>query len=226
MPQGMGEKEVEDLFLRRKDNCLNPKEPSYMPYEEVNELFWETSADIFIPGAASRLLTTSHMKTLIEKAGVCVVSCGANIPFDEKETFYGKTTEWVDKRIALIPDFIANCGIARAFSFLMSSALEDKNPSDIRIFEDASQTIYRQLHAIRANTKQGKCLTEQVFFTFVGKKCPVMKLFCSKASKESGFCAYSFSYCGFCGRLFVYPAEAMIACLVRCFEYRIDDETR
>ena len=172
VPQGMGEKEVEDLFLRRKDNCLNPKEPSYMPYEEVNELFWETSADIFIPGAASRLLTTSHMKTLIEKAGVCVVSCGANIPFDEKETFYGKTTEWVDKRIALIPDFIANCGIARAFSFLMSSALEDKNPSDIRIFEDASQTIYRQLHAIRANTKQGKCLTEQVFLHLLGKNAP------------------------------------------------------
>jgi hypothetical protein len=42
----------------------------------------------------------------------------------------------------LIPDFIANCGMARVFAYLMETT---DAPTDQRIFDDVSQIIFRAL---------------------------------------------------------------------------------
>jgi hypothetical protein len=50
---------------------------------------------------------------------------------------------WADEQLSLIPDFIANCGMARVFAYLMSDAAE---LTDQAIFADVSNTIYQALH--------------------------------------------------------------------------------
>ena len=72
-------------------------------------------------------------------AGVRVISSGANVPFADPEIFFGSIAEQADESLALIPDFIANCGMARVFAYLMSNDL--KKLDDKEIFEDTSNTI-------------------------------------------------------------------------------------
>jgi hypothetical protein len=57
-------------------------------------------------------------------SGVKVISSGANVPFADPEIFFGKIAEKADASLALIPDFIANCGMARVFAYLMSNDLK------------------------------------------------------------------------------------------------------
>jgi CRISPR/Cas system CMR-associated protein Cmr5 small subunit len=45
---------------------------------------------------------------------------------------------YADANIAVVPDFIANCGMARTFGFLMS---EKGEVDDVAILKDASETI-------------------------------------------------------------------------------------
>ena len=45
--------------------------------------------------------------------------------------------------MAVIPDFIANCGMARVFAYLMSD--EDVDMSDAAIFADTSAVIRKAL---------------------------------------------------------------------------------
>ena len=66
------------------------------------------------------------------------MSSGANVPFKDNDIFFGEVAKLVDERIALIPDFIANCGMARTFAYLMSDKIEI---SDAAIFGDISTTI-------------------------------------------------------------------------------------
>ena len=57
-------------------------------------------------------------------------------PFADDEIFYGPIAEYADAHMTVIPDFIANCGMARVFAYLMSD--EDVDMSDAAIFEDTS----------------------------------------------------------------------------------------
>ena len=75
--------------------------------------------------------------------GLEVISCGANVPFSDKEIFFGSIMEETDSRVSLIPDFISNCGMARVFAYLMSNDLKDI--TDKGVFEDTSSTIYNAL---------------------------------------------------------------------------------
>jgi glutamate dehydrogenase/leucine dehydrogenase len=45
-------------------------------------------AQIFAPCAASRLVTQSQVDAMIV-SGLEVISCGANVPFADKEIFFG-----------------------------------------------------------------------------------------------------------------------------------------
>ena len=82
------------------------------------------------------------------KGGLEVISCGANVPFADKEIFFGSIGEFADtkKKISVLPDFIANCGMARVFAYLMNP---NSKISDTAIFEDTSNTI---LKAFKKNT--------------------------------------------------------------------------
>jgi len=140
---GFSFEEIKQLFLNKKGNALVAD--NVIPFEEANNTIWNLKADIFLPCAASRLVTQNQIEKLIEN-GLQVVSCGANVPFADSEIFFGSIAEYTDKNLVLIPDFIANCGMARVFGFLMGEVPE---LTDKAIFSDTSETIYNAIEAIK-----------------------------------------------------------------------------
>lgn len=144
--------EIRQLYLNKNGNEL--AHPNMLSFEEVNSKIWNTKADVFIPCAASRLITQAQVDSMII-SGVQVIAAGANVPFADKEIFFGPIADYADNHISIIPDFISNCGMARVFAYLMSNDL--KSLSDLEIFKDTSKTIYNALHATytKNNKKTG-----------------------------------------------------------------------
>ena len=60
----------------------------------------------------------------------------------------------------MIPDFIANCGMARVFAYLMSDNAE---VTDMAIFSDVSETIENALKNVHAANSQKVKLAETSF---------------------------------------------------------------
>ncbi len=133
---------VKKIFAARENNTLVAEE--LLSFEEVNEKIWSIGAEIFIPAAASRLLTKAQVEAMTAHQ-LEVIACGANVPFADEAIFYGPITEMVDTKISLVPDFVANCGMARTFAYLMSP---NANVTDAAIFEDVSNTILKALSKI------------------------------------------------------------------------------
>ena len=132
---GFSFEEIKDLFLNKDGNTLNAK--NLIPFEEINQKIWNLDAEIFTPCAASRLVTKEQISSLIENK-LKVISCGANVPFADKEIFFGPIMEFADGRVSLIPDFISNCGMARVFAYFMERRVQ---MTDEAIFNDTSMTI-------------------------------------------------------------------------------------
>jgi len=137
--KGLDYEAVTRLFRDKDGNKL--RADNTLPFAEVNSRIWDMPCDIFIPAAASRLVTQDQAERLI-RAGLEVVSCGANVPFADAEIFFGPIARHVDSQVALLPDFIANCGMARVFGYLMQKDIE---VSDAAIFGDVSNTIGQAL---------------------------------------------------------------------------------
>jgi glutamate dehydrogenase/leucine dehydrogenase len=156
--EGLGLEEVKKLFLERENMQL--KGEGTISYEEVNAKIWDVPADIFLPCAASRLVTEDQVERLI-KAGLQVISCGANVPFADAQIFYGPIAEKADQSISVLPDFIANCGMARVFAYLMSNG--DVDMTDKGIFEDTSKTIKDALAQIHAKNNSKQCISQTAF---------------------------------------------------------------
>ena len=121
-----------------------------LSFAEVNEKIWSIGAEIFIPGAASKLITRQQVDAMIEQ-GLEVISCGANVPFIDDEVFFGPTAKYADTKVSLIPDYIANCGMARVFAYLMQPEAE---MTDQAIFEDVSETIKKALLRVHHRSPQ------------------------------------------------------------------------
>lgn len=51
--------------------------------------------------------------------GLQVTAPGVNVPFDDPNIFFGNICEFVGQKVSLTPDFMANCGMSRTFSYLM-----------------------------------------------------------------------------------------------------------
>lgn len=136
---GYSHKEIIELFLTRDGNKLST--PDMIPFDEINERIWDLNFEIFIPAAASRLITRDQVERMISSE-LEVFSCGANVPFADPEIFFGPTGLYADSNFSVIPDFIANCGMARVFAYLMESEVE---LTDESIFEDTSNIIRRAL---------------------------------------------------------------------------------
>jgi glutamate dehydrogenase/leucine dehydrogenase len=132
--------EIKALFLNKNGNEL--VHPNLMSYDEVNAKIWDTPADVFIPCAGSRMISEDQLNRMLA-AGMKVISSGANVPFADPEIFFGAIAEKADASLSLIPDFIANCGMARVFAYLMSNDL--KGIEDQLIFEDTSSIIRNAL---------------------------------------------------------------------------------
>lgn len=131
--------EMTALFLNKDGNKLVSNQ--MIPFEEINQKIWSLEAHIFAPCAASRLVTQNQIDQMIA-SGLEVISSGANVPFADKEIFFGPIMESTDKKVSLIPDFIANCGMARVFAYFMEKKVE---MTDEAIFNDTSETIKRAL---------------------------------------------------------------------------------
>lgn len=132
--------EIRELFLNKNGNELN--HPEMMSFDDVNAKIWDVKAEVFIPCAASRLITEEQVDRMIA-AGMEVVSAGANVPFADPEIFFGPIADKADNHLSVIPDFISNCGMARVFAYLMSTDLDVI--TDEGIFNDTSETIYKAL---------------------------------------------------------------------------------
>lgn len=141
---GFSSAEVKQMFLNKRGNMLVDK--NMIPFAEMNQRIWSIPTEIFIPAAASRLITKEQISTMI-KTGLEVISPGANVPFADREIFFGPIMEYTDKQISLLPDFVSNCGIARVFAYLMESKVEIPM-RDEAIFKDTSDTIYNALEKI------------------------------------------------------------------------------
>jgi len=127
--------EITNLFTKKTSNTL--ESDNLIPFNEINQSIWSLEAEIFAPCAASRLITKKQIDSLICN-GLEVISCGANVPFADKEIFFGSIMEFTDSRISLIPDFISNCGMARVFAYFMERRVE---MTDEAIFSDTSNII-------------------------------------------------------------------------------------
>ncbi|MFY0604898.1 MAG: amino acid dehydrogenase [Flavobacteriaceae bacterium] len=149
--------EMTNLFLSKDGNKLVSK--NMIPFEEINQKIWSLSAEIFIPAAASRLVSKDQISQMIS-SGLEVISPGANVPFADKEIFFGPIMEYTDSQVSLLPDFISNCGIARVFAYFMESRV-DLPMNDEAIFNDTSETIRKALvHTFeKNNSKKEICKT-------------------------------------------------------------------
>ncbi len=141
-PEGLTLQEVKDLFANKQGNQITSDR--LLPFDEVNSRIWSMGADIFVPGAASKLVTRAQVDALLA-GGIEVIACGANVPFVDDEVFFGPTARYTDEQTAIIPDFIANCGMARVFAYLMQP---DATMTDRAIFGDTSATIRRGIEEV------------------------------------------------------------------------------
>ncbi len=132
---GFSFEEIRELFLNKEGNTL--KSDRMIPSKEINDRIWSLEAEIFAPCAASRLITREQVDKLID-SGLEVISSGANVPFADTEIFFGPIMEYTDERVSVIPDFIANCGMARVFAYFMERRVQ---MTDEAIFNDTSMTI-------------------------------------------------------------------------------------
>jgi len=137
---GLSFEKVKNLFLNKNGNAL--KADDLLSFEEVNEKIWDLQAEIFIPCAASRLITKDQIDRMIS-TGIEVIAPGANVPFADPEIFFGPIADHTDSKTSVIPDFISNCGMARVFGYLMGNDLGKLE--DEAIFEDTSNTIKEAL---------------------------------------------------------------------------------
>ncbi|CAM1366802.1 Glutamate dehydrogenase/leucine dehydrogenase [Tenacibaculum sediminilitoris] len=155
--EGFSFEEIQEMFLNKDGNTLVSE--NMISFEEMNERVWNLPCEVFAPCAASRLVTQEQINQMIN-SGLEVISCGANVPFADKEIFFGSIMEDTDKKVSLIPDFISNCGMARVFAYFMERRVE---MTDQAIFEDTSNTIKKALQRTFTRSASKTKISETAF---------------------------------------------------------------
>ncbi len=155
--EGFSFDEIRNLYLRKNGNTL--VSDNLIPFEEINQKIWSLETEVFAPCAASRLITQEQIDQMID-TGLEVISCGANVPFADKEIFFGPIMEHTDKKVSLIPDFISNCGMARVFAYFMERKVQ---MTDEAIFNDTSGVIKNALQDVYNNNNNKTGISETAF---------------------------------------------------------------
>lgn len=155
--------EVKKLVVNRQGNKIVSND--LLPFDIANQKIWDLEFEIFVPAAASRLVNKEQVDKMA-KSGVEVFSCGANVPFADPEIFFGPTGMYADEKFSVLPDFIANCGMARVFAYFMENevSMEDRD-----IFDDISRTIRVALEKTRT-VNQTKTKLAQTSFELALKQ--------------------------------------------------------
>ncbi|NRD24708.1 amino acid dehydrogenase [Winogradskyella litoriviva] len=154
---GFSFQEITELYLNKNGNTLIAD--TLIPFEEINQKIWSLQTEIFAPCAASRLVTQDQIDQMIS-TGLEVITCGANVPFADKEIFFGPIMEHTDQKVSLIPDFISNCGMARVFAYFMERKVL---MTDEAIFNDTSQVIKKALTEVHNNNPKNIGISETAF---------------------------------------------------------------
>lgn len=156
--KGLSFEEIKKLFLNKNGNAINDK--NLLSFDEINDQIWDLKSEIFLPCAASRLITKDQVDRML-KSGIEVIAPGANVPFADKEIFFGPISDYTDRNTSLIPDFISNCGMARVFAYLMGNDLE--RMEDESIFKDTSKTIQNALENVFEKNSSSKNISKTAF---------------------------------------------------------------
>ena len=155
--------DVPDLLARREgpQRALLPAAGGQEG--EDASAFWQTQADVFIPAATSYTIDPARLDQLAA-GGVRVISCGANTPFDDRERGVCTVQQTADGRFAIIPDFIANCGMARLFAYLMQEGAPIEEGA---MKADVSRTVREAMHQLLEGHPNGTGLLERAFCQFL-----------------------------------------------------------
>jgi glutamate dehydrogenase/leucine dehydrogenase len=149
--------EITTLVVNRNGNKLVSDD--ILPFDIVDKKIWDLEFEIFIPAAASRLITKDQVDRMMSSK-LEVFSCGANVPFADPEIFFGPTGLYADQKFSVLPDFIANCGMARVFAYFMENEVR---MDDASIFNDISQTIRSALVKTHAMNQQKTGIAQASF---------------------------------------------------------------
>lgn len=151
--------DVPALLAGRRGTLL----PASCPHGPTAEPFWETAADCFVPAARSRAIGGATLDRL-RSAGVSILACGANNPFDDPSLGDLRVQRRADRELAVLPDFVANCGMARAFAYLMQESAE---PEPEAILADVRATIHAAVGRLLAGGTPRSGLVERALTLFV-----------------------------------------------------------
>jgi glutamate dehydrogenase (NAD(P)+) len=134
---------VEDLLRRRTDKLL-PAGDTRVYTDLERSRFWNVPADVFVCAAISESITADTL-TDLERSGVSVLACGSNQPFREGKVGSAVVAQDADRRFSIIADVLANCGMARTFSYLLES---NSQAEAAPIFDAVSRTIGEALDEV------------------------------------------------------------------------------
>jgi glutamate dehydrogenase/leucine dehydrogenase len=134
---------LEDLLRRRRHKLLPADDPRVRGGLDRSR-FWSVPADVFVCAAISESITTDTLAEL-ERSGVGVIACGSNQPFREVKVGSTLVAQDADQRFSVIADILANCGMARTFSYLMES---NARPAAEPIFAAVNRTIEDSLDEV------------------------------------------------------------------------------
>jgi glutamate dehydrogenase/leucine dehydrogenase len=144
---GLDGPEVEALLRGRGPDKLLPR--ADRRWTEGHAAFDAARGEVYVAAAASGTLDDAALAGL-GRRGVQVIASGANQPFREAHLGTTRVQRGADRAFAVIPDVIANCGMARAFSHLM----QDGAPVAAGpIFAAVDDTITRSLREVLERTR-------------------------------------------------------------------------
>ena len=149
--EGFSFDEIRSLLTNESSNFLESEK--IVSFEEINEKIWSVGAEIFVPANTQRLAFNQKQLDMMIDNGLELISSGANVPFADKEIFFGPISKSADERVSVIPDFIANCGMARVFAYLMKDNIEI---TDQKIFSDTSERISKSLQKVYNKNNSNK----------------------------------------------------------------------
>jgi glutamate dehydrogenase/leucine dehydrogenase len=124
-------------LVRRRENKLLPSSDPRVRGGTGRSRFWSVSADVFVSAAISESITTETLDQL-DAVGVTVIACGSNQPFREMKIGSTRVAQAADRRFAILADILANCGMARTFSYLMEPGASTRGEP---VFDAVDRTI-------------------------------------------------------------------------------------
>jgi glutamate dehydrogenase/leucine dehydrogenase len=150
---GIDAGEMEDL-LRRREHKLLPSDDARVRDARDETRFWTAPAEVFVCAAISESIAPATLDRL-EHTGVRVIACGANQPFREARIGSTLVAQNADRRFTVIADILANCGMARTFSYLMEPTAEARAGPIFRAVQHTIRDTLDEVLDRAANAERG-----------------------------------------------------------------------